>query len=120
LNLNDRPFNAIRVGRKTIEGRVADPARKENKDFYESMRKEDFIIFINILTAEKIRCKIKKVRHYNSFRKMLETEDAKKVLSSNSSIEEGIRTYESFQGYKENVKTFGVYAIEIEFLNVLE
>lgn len=111
LNLNDRPFKAIKNGTKKIEGRT----KKENNDKrYDQMEPGDTIIFTNNVTNEQITCEVVFVRHYKDVRVMLETEGAKNVLSSGLDIEGGIKSYNSLEGYEDRIKRFGIYAIGIK------
>ncbi len=54
------------------------------------------------------------VRHYPNARSMLETEGTKNVLSSGGTIEDGIKNYNSFTGYRENLPKYGIYAIGVK------
>ena len=112
LSLNDRPFKAIKAGTKKIEGRV--PTKRNANVPFDKLNKGDSIIFTNRETEEKMEVKILGVRHYKDAREMLETEGIKNVLSSNSTIEEGIESYNSFEGYKEGIVEKGIYAIEVK------
>lgn len=48
---------------------------------------------------------------------MLEAEGVRNVLSSEpKTIEHGIESYNSFQGYKEGIRKNGIYAIGIKSL----
>ena len=111
LDTNPKAFEAIKIGTKTIEGRTP---TSTNKTPYEKFIKGDKLKFINYKTGEKILTEIKAVRHYKSVREMLEKEGKERVLSEKSmTIEEGIKLYESFPEYKENIKRNGIYAVEI-------
>jgi ASC-1-like (ASCH) protein len=112
LNLNSRPFEAIKNGTKKIEGRV--PTKNDKNVPFSKIKKGDTIIFNNNSNKDIIKVRVLGVRHYPTFRKMLESEGTERVLSSKGNIEEGIKSYESFSGYKEGVKKHGVYAIEIK------
>lgn len=110
LNLNDRPFQAIKAGTKKIEGRTQ---KDENDDRYDKMVSGDTLTFTNNVTGEKMTCKILSVSKYPDTRLMLEAEGTKNVLSSGGNIEEGIISYNSIEGYKERIKKFGIYAIGV-------
>lgn len=110
LNLNDRPFQAIRVGTKKIEGRTQ---KDENDDRYDRMVSGDTLTFTNNVTGEKMICEILSVSKYPDTRSMLEAEGTKNVLSSGGNIEEGITSYNSIEGYEERIKKFGIYAISV-------
>ena len=112
LNLNPRPFEAIKNGTKKIEGRV--PTEHNKNVPFNKIKKGDAIIFNNIFNKEKMKVRVLGVKHYPSFKEMLESEGTERVLSSKGNVEEGIKSYESLSGYKEGVKKHGVYAIEIK------
>jgi len=111
LNLNSRPFEAIKNGTKKIEGRVPTP---DSNVQYNKMKKGDTIIFANKETNEKMEVLILGVKHYPNVREMIEKEGISRVLSSGGTIEEGIESYNKFKGYKENIPKHGIYAIEIK------
>lgn len=112
LNLNPRPFEAIKNGTKNIEGRV--PTEQDKNVPFNKIKKGDTIIFNNNSNEDIMKVRVLGVKYYSTFKEMLESEGTERVLSSKGTIEEGIKSYESFSGYKEGVKKHGVYAIEIE------
>ncbi len=112
LELNPRPFQAIKKGTKKIEGRVP-TAHNANVPF-DKIKKGDVILFINAESKEKMQVKVLGVRHYSNVRSMLEKEGTKNVLSSGGNIEQGIESFHSFKDYKENIIKYGIYAIEIK------
>ena len=112
LDLNPRPFEAIKNGTKKIEGRV--PTEHNKNVPFDKITKGDVIIFNNNSNGELMKVRVLGVKHYTTFREMLESEGTERVLSSKGNVEEGIKSYESLHGYKEGVKKYGVYAIEIE------
>ena len=111
LELNDRPFKAIKAGTKKVEGRTL---VNSEGNIYEKMVSGDTITFTNNVTNEQIMCEILFVRLYNNVREMLETEGTKNVLSSGLDIEGGIKSYNSLDGYEEGIKKHGIYAIGVK------
>ena len=111
LDLNNRPFQAIKAGAKKIEGRT--PKNSDDKR-YEEMVVGDTITFTNNITNEIMTVGVLFVHHYYSTREMLETEGIKNVLSSGLDIEGGIKSYNSFNGYKKRIEKYGIYAIGIK------
>lgn len=109
LNLPTRPFSAIKCGTKKIEGRVP----KTPNDKYQKMKQGDLINITNEDTNEVITVEITFVHRYPDTRSMLEFEGVENVLSSGGTIEEGIKSYNSFSGYKNNLPKFGMYAIGV-------
>jgi ASC-1-like (ASCH) protein len=112
LDLNPRPFEAIKNGTKKIEGRV--PTEHNKNVPFNKIEKGDTIVITNNLNNEKMKVRVLGVKHYSTFKEMLESEGTDRVLSSKGTIDEGIKSYESLTGYNEGVKKHGVYAIEIK------
>ena len=90
------------------------PTETTKNVLFDKIKKGDTIIFNNNSNKDIIKVKVLGVRHYSNFREMLESEGIERVLSSKGNVEEGIKSYGGFSGYKEGVKKHGVYAIEIE------
>jgi len=111
LDLNNRPFKAIKAGTKKVEGRT--PKDSDDKR-YEDIVPGDTITFTNNITNEIMTAGVLFVHHYNNVRKMLETEGTKNVLSSGLDIEGGIKSYNSLDGYEERIKKYGIYAIGVK------
>lgn len=111
LDLNDRPFQAIKAGTKTIEGR----AQKDRDDVrYEEMKQGDTITFTNNVTGEQMICDVLSVTHYRDVRTMLEAEGIENALPGESDIESGIKIYHGLEGYENRIKHFGIYAIGVK------
>jgi len=87
ITINDRAFNEIKNGNKTIEGRVL-------KKFFEDLKVGETITFKNS-KSEEITKKISNIIQYNNFSEMLEKEGFEKVLPYEdiSSIEDGVSYY---------------------------
>jgi ASC-1-like (ASCH) protein len=113
LNLNDRPFQAIKVGTKKVEGRTP---KDENDKRYEEMKAGDTLIFTNNVTGEVMNCEVLFVHKYSNTRSMLEAEGVENVLSSKLDIEGGIESYNKLEGYKERIDKFGIYAIGVKVI----
>jgi len=110
LELNSRPFTAIKAGTKKIEGRTP---KNESDDRYVMMKPGDTIEFTNNETFERIICKVLFVNYYKDVRTMLEAEGVENVLSSGLDIEGGIQSYNSLDGYEERIKKHGIFAIGV-------
>jgi ASC-1-like (ASCH) protein len=111
LDLNDRPFLAIKAGTKKIEGRTP---KDENDERYAKMVVGDRITFTDNVTNEKMVCEVLSVSKYPDVRSLLEAEGTKNVLSSNLDVEGGIESYNSLEGYEERIKKFGIYSIGVK------
>jgi len=110
LSLNDRPFKAIKTGVKRIEGRVPTSL---DKTPYKDIKPHDTFTFKNRLTGETIMVDILRVSHYPNARIMLEQEGVNDVLSSSNDIDQGVKNFNSFREYTENIIKYGIYAIEM-------
>mgnify|MGYP001611460968 CR=1 FL=1 len=112
INLNERPYLAIRAGTKKIEGRV-----KTSRDtfLYSDLVSGDTITFTNIAMGEKMLVDVLGVKHYPNTREMLEAEGVENVLSSGGDIESGIESYNNFTEYRENIHKYGIYAIGVKY-----
>lgn len=110
-DLNDKYFEAIKVGTKKIEGRA--PKDADDKR-YEQMKVGDTVTFTNNVTNEQIICEILSVNHYKDARSMLEAKGIENVLPGELDIEYGIKIYDNLEGYEERIKKFGIYAIGVK------
>ena len=115
LNLRNRPFQAIINGQKRIEIR---PNKNKGRVNYSNLANGDIIVFKNEKTKREISCIVKRKSLYKSIYELLISEGTHRTLSSTNSIEIGIRSVESIENYKEIISKHGVYAIEIELLEL--
>lgn len=112
LDLNDRPFNAIKGGTKKIEGRTP---TSWDRTPYDKLKKGDTIHFVNNVTNAKMDVEILFVHHYSNTKSMLEIEGVENVISSEpKTIEHGIESYNSHEEYEESIKKNGIYAIGVK------
>lgn len=112
LDLNNRPFKAIKAGTKKIEGRTL---TSWDKTPYDKLQKGDTIHFINNVTHDEMDVEILFVHHYPDTKSMLEAEGVKNVISSEpKTIEHGIKSYNSYEGYEEGIRKSGIYAIGVK------
>jgi ASC-1-like (ASCH) protein len=109
LSLRKEYFDGIKTGLKTVEGRL-------NNQKFIGLKSEDLINFTLVDSDEFIKCKIKEINRYLTFKEMLETEGVQNMLPGIESLEKAIQIYESFPSYKEKVKEIGALAIKIELL----
>lgn len=114
FDTNDRPFKAILAGTKKVEGRTSTDF---DKTPYDKLRAGDLLTIVNNLSNETLRVRVNFVHHYPNVREMLEKEKPENVLSGEpKTIENGINTYNSFEGYKEGIAKNGIYAIGIKLV----
>jgi len=111
LELNPKPFRAIKAGIKTIEVRAS---TTHNKHLPEELKSGDVISFLECETGEKIDVYVVEIRHYKNVRSLLETEGIDRILSGLGGLEQGIENIESISGYKEAIARGGIYAIEVK------
>lgn len=110
MHLPERPFYAIKNGTKKVEGRVP----KSKRSRYFKIKSGDTIVFLLETGKERVQTQVLFVHHYPDFRTMLQKEGPEKVLSSGGNIDQGVASYNSFSGYKEGVKKYGVFAFGIK------
>ncbi len=111
LDLNNRPWQAIKRGTKSIEVR----ANGAYSDFdHSQIKTNDTIRFINNETEQTLELKVVAVRHYPSVRELLKAEGTQRTLSSGNKIISGIESIHSITGYKEAIERNGVFAIELK------
>ncbi|MEI8249237.1 MAG: ASCH domain-containing protein [Candidatus Taylorbacteria bacterium] len=114
LDLNDRPFKAIKAGTKKIETRV--PTSWDVTP-YHKLQTGDNLTFTNNSTNEIMKVSILGIRNYPDVRSMLEAEGTRNTLSSGLNINEAIERYNTvFEEYKENIPKYGIYAIEVKLI----
>ena len=101
-------FTFLKNGQKTIEGRV-------RRGKYQNVAAGDSIIVYDLEETESISTRVKRVATYLSFRKMLETEDYKKLLPDATSIDHSVDMYRRFYTPEQEAE-FGVVAIEVEVI----
>ncbi len=111
LEINNRPWQAIRYGTKEIEIRTN---TEDNNLDYSQVKQGDTFTLMNNSTLEQFNVKVLRVSHYNTIRELLEKEGTKKTLSSGKDIEGGIESINSLNGYKEGIKKNGVWALKIK------
>ena len=93
LNVEERWFNAIVDGNKTVEGRL-------NKNFLKNIKVNDYIVF----ECNKIftfRMLVKCITYYRSFEEYLICEGLERTLPGIKTLEDGISVYREYYS-KEN------------------
>ena len=116
-DLYERRFNAIKRGQKNIEIRA-------NKNIFSGnsvnlIMREDFIIFKNVNSEERLKCTVERKTLYKDVRELLEAEGTEHALSSTNDIEEGIKSVESIGDYKELISKNGVFAIKLKDVRIV-
>lgn len=113
FDLNNRAFNAIKNNLKRVEIRAT--KNGEGNFDYAVLKPNDYINFISY-DKEIIKCLITEINWYESIEKLLMLEGTRYTLSSTDDYQEGIKSINNLDGYKEAIKTNGVYAIHIKYL----
>lgn len=63
---------------------------------------------------EPLKVTVISIIHFPDFQKMLEGEGLQRLLPGVQSIEEGLKTYRAFPGYREGEREFGAVIFELE------
>lgn len=117
FNLRERPFEAIKNGTKTIEIRAN--KKRNTGNAVNLIKAGDIIIFQKENSEEKLRCIAERITLYKTARDLLLSEGTEFTLSSTKDIEEGIKSIESIDDYKELIAKNGVFAIKLKAVKVL-
>lgn len=108
LTLKPIYIHQIRERTKTIEGRIASGICSRFK-VGDTVR---FFYFQN--QGDDVRCRIRAIRKYSGFDKMLACEGVKACLPNIASLEAAIGVYNAIPGYVDRAKASGVLAIELQ------
>lgn len=102
-------FSLIKIGKKTVEGRLG-------KNEFAEMKEGDIITFINkqMPFERQFHVKITQINNYNTFREYLSTEGLDKSLPGIDTIEQGVEVY--YQYYKADEGKYPVRAIHMELV----
>lgn len=103
LHVQEPYFSLLRNGQKTVEGRCA-------VGHYNKIESGALILINKCLVLQ-----VQDVRHYHSFREMLEAESLKEVLPGVDTTEEGVQVYRKFYS-EEKERSNGVLAISVKKL----
>ena len=112
FDINNRAFKALKNGTKRVEIRVT---KLENNHFDYGVLKSGDLIEFKSYDGESITCRVKDVNHYDSIEELLTMEGTRYTLSSTNDFNEGVKSINSIDGYKDAMKVNGVYAIHIEY-----
>lgn len=95
-------FEAVRNGLKTIETRAA-------TEKYRNIRDGD--VMLATCGSDKTEKIIKEVRHFNSIKEMFEIYGIERILPGVNTLTEAEIVYDSFPGYKQKIKEYGIIAL---------
>ena len=110
LDINDRAFFAIKNLEKKVELRV-----NTGKRDYSLIQIGDIIEFENS-TKDNIKCLVKKNIWYKTAEELLVMEGTKYTLSSTNDVALGVKSINSYKGYKNGIEENGIYAIHLEYI----
>ena len=112
FNLRERPLEAIKNGTKNIEVRAN--KKKKSGNAANLIKAGDAIIFQKENSNEKLQCIAERITLYKTVRDLLLSEGTEFTLSSTKNLEEGIKSIESIDNYKEVIAKNGVFAIKLK------
>jgi ASC-1-like (ASCH) protein len=109
-NLSEPWFSLIKIGKKTIEGRL-------NKGDFKELKKNDIIKFINndFSIPRSFLVKIKSTKIYNSFNEYLTNEKLHRCLPGIDTIEEGVSIYYKYYK-KSDEEQYKIIAIKFKVI----
>lgn len=98
-NLSEPWFSLIKLKLKKYEGRL-------NKGDFANMKKGDILIFENndFGFLRVIRCEIRSVKKYNTFRSFIEDKTLKKCLPGIDTIDNGVKIYYKYYTKQDEEK----------------
>jgi ASC-1-like (ASCH) protein len=64
-------------------------------------------------------CLVKDVNHYKTIEELLTLEGTRYTLSSTNDFNEGVKSINSISNYKESMIKNGVYAIHLDFIDLI-
>lgn len=109
LKLYQKFFDLVRLGTKTIEGRVDEPAK------FKDLKVGNYITFVQTEDPRiHFSAKVCGIRRYPSFSEMLKNEKLEKCLPGFKDIAEGVKLYHSIPNFEQDAKKYGVISMELE------
>lgn len=108
-SLSEPWFSLIKLGLKTVEGRL-------NMGEFSKFKINDIIEWTNDnFNKRRIRTKITNITNYNTFEEYLKDKGLNKCLPSMDTIEDGLSVYYKYYK-KEDEEQYGIIAIEFEII----
>ena len=110
-NLSEPWFSLIKLGLKTVEGRL-------NKGDFKELKKNDIIKFINndFPISRNFKVKIKSKKIYNTFSEYLTGERLQKCLPGIDTINEGVTIYYKYYK-KSDEQQYNILAIRFKLID---
>ncbi len=97
-------FQAVVKGKKTVETRAATPK-------YQDIKPGDVLVMT--CRGEKAEKIIKSVQHFWGLDQIFKQIDYRRIMPAAATIAEAKAVYDSYPGYREKLKKFGILAIEL-------
>ena len=113
FDINNRAFKAIIEGTKKVEIRATKLG--ENHFDYAILKTGDIIEFKSF-DGDVINCLVEDVNHYDTIEELLTLEGTRYTLSSTNDFNEGVKSINSINGYKDAILVNGVYAIHVKYI----
>lgn len=111
--LSEPWYTLISLGLKKVEGRL-------NKNRFKDLKNGDIVVWKNNDFLERtIKTKIIAKREYKTFKDYLENEKHNNPLPGINTIEHQLSVYYKYYS-QENEKMYGVVAIELEILYMID
>lgn len=107
--INRDTFQAIRDGRKKVETRAATVR-------YRDIKAGDAVTFV--CGKEKFERRVKRATTFKTITAMLRTYNVSDISPNYSTAKELRAKYNTFHGYREKIKKFGLIALELEYANI--
>jgi ASC-1-like (ASCH) protein len=112
----DDIFNAIVIGKKTIETRPRNP---ESKRDYSDIKVGDTLVFQSLDSGRKLERKVVFIRLYRGVVEMVEKEDPEKIFPGVGSKDNLLILYDEVKkkwgkSYAQKLEKYGIVAIGFE------
>jgi len=103
-------FMAVKNGTKSLETRALnDPKRARS---YSGITKGDSVVFV--CGKKRVRMRVGRVARYRSVAGLLRTEPYRRIAPWTTSRKEAAAMYDTFPGYRERIKKFGIICFEVK------
>ncbi|MBI5148925.1 hypothetical protein HZA33_04570 [Candidatus Pacearchaeota archaeon] len=116
LNVTLPVYYDLMEGKKRVETRAPEPGTEKD---YGEIKWGDILIFNAIgenpmnVKRSRLRCMANGIRRYSSLEEMFQHEDFSKIAPQSKSVQEAIKTYDSFPGVKERIEKYGIIAVDL-------
>jgi ASC-1-like (ASCH) protein len=98
-------FEALKMGNKSVETRASGPK-------YRNMQEGDLVVIS--CGGEKLEKQVKNLRHFKDLDSLFAEIPFKVIFPWLKTTEEAKKAYDSYPGYSERIKDYGILAFELE------